>query len=160
MSKDLVGDLKDDWWQNAKEAQKWKPKFECMKEIFQILTGNEETNVEVTCEISDHKKAGDLLKILTDWLVNENHVFTRIAILRLFPKLIKALPKKTLEKYRPQLVESIMTKQWTEKKKPLLDLVTPTLIELWLKVCKIYCIITYYPCTLITIYTYYRLDLS
>ena len=105
-----------------------------MYEIFQILTGNEETNVDITCAISDHKKAGDLLKILADWLVYENHVFTRMAILRIMPNLIKSLPKKTVAKYQTQLIESIMTKQWTDKKQALLQLVTPTLISLWLKV--------------------------
>eukprot|EP01084_Bolivina_argentea_P004583 8723_1 len=133
MSKDLIGALNDEWWSNANSADKWKPKYECMKEIFNVLTGNEETNVEVKCDISDHKKANDLMKILTNWLVNENHIFTRIAILRVMPKLIQAFPKKTIGKYQNQLLETILTKQWTEKKKVLLDLVTPCLIPLWLK---------------------------
>ena len=135
MSKDLVGKLKDDWWTSANSADKWKPKFECMKEIFNELTGAEETNVEIKCDISDHKKGNDLMKILTNWLCNENHVFTRIAIMRLLPKCIAAFPKKMIGKHQNLLFETMLTKQWTEKKKPLLNLVTPTLLQLWLKVC-------------------------
>ena len=60
MPKDLIGELKDEWFKAAKEADdanKWKPRFECMKEVFNVLTGAEETNVEVKTDIADHKKA-------------------------------------------------------------------------------------------------------
>eukprot|EP01084_Bolivina_argentea_P004582 8721_1 len=133
MSKDLCGALNDKWWVTANSAENWKSKYDCMQTVFKILTGNEKTNVEVKCNVSDHKKANDLMKILTNWLMHENHIFTRIAILRIMPKLIQSFPKKTLTKHQNQLIETILTKQWTEKKKPLLDLVTPCLIQLWLK---------------------------
>merc|ERR1712176_1132246 len=42
-------------------------------------------------------------------------------------------PLKVLKKYRSVLFESLMVKQWTEKKKNCLDLVTPIVIQLWLK---------------------------
>ena len=160
MSKDLVGVLNDrwDWWTNATEATKWKQKFECMKEIFQILKGCEEVNVELDCRILDHKRAGDLLNILITWLESEQHVFTRIAILRLMPVLIEGFSKKTLIEYQGRLIATIMTQQWTEKKRALLDLATPTLIQLWLKVCFLFnkhSKINILHCT-----TYYRLDLN
>merc|ERR1712183_237005 len=49
------------------------------------------------------------------------------------PKLIDSLPKKTLDKHVANMVQSILEKQWMEKKAQLLQLVTPTLISLWLK---------------------------
>jgi len=133
MSKDLIGSLGDDWWSSARGATKWKPKYQCMRQIFEILTGSEGTAVEIKCSISDHKDAGEFLKILVDWMVNENHVFVRIAIFRLMPKLIESLPTKKVAKCVPAMLETILTKQWMEKKKKLLDLVTPTLLRLWLK---------------------------
>jgi len=131
--KDLCGQLNQEWWDNAREAERWKPKYECMKEIFNVLTGCEDTNVEIEYGIKNHQKGRALMKILTRWLINENHVWTRIAILRVMPKLIQAFPKKTIMKYQNELSETIMTKQWTEKKKALWVLATPTLMALWLK---------------------------
>eukprot|EP00486_Rosalina_sp_Unknown_P000386 CAMPEP_0201564432 /NCGR_PEP_ID=MMETSP0190_2-20130828/2720_1 /ASSEMBLY_ACC=CAM_ASM_000263 /TAXON_ID=37353 /ORGANISM="Rosalina sp." /LENGTH=760 /DNA_ID=CAMNT_0047980613 /DNA_START=97 /DNA_END=2376 /DNA_ORIENTATION=+ len=133
MSKDLVGALKQKWWNNAKDASKWKPKYECINEIFNILTGNEEVNVEIQCGISDHEKADDLMRILTEWLVNENHIFVRIGILRIMPKLIEGFSKKIIMKYQTELIETIMTKQWRERKRSILVLTTPILIALLLK---------------------------
>ena len=132
--KRLIGNLSDEWWSNANGAEKWKPKYKCMKEVFEILTGREETNVEIKDDIAGHKKSADFMKILVKWMAEENHVFTRIAIFRLMPKVIKTVPEKTLKKYLPTMLETILTKQWMEKKAALLRLVTPTLIPLWLKV--------------------------
>ena len=135
MGLDLIGALRDEWWSQANGAEKWKPRYECMREIFEILTGKGETNVEIKDDIADHKKSADFMKILVKWMAEENHVFTRIAIFRLMPKLIETVPEKTLKKYLPTMLETILTKQWMEKKAALLQLVTPTLIPLWLKVC-------------------------
>merc|ERR1712228_736469 len=65
--------------------------------------------------------------------MGKNHVFTRIGLFRLMPKLIDAMPKKTLQKYQQSLLETLLTKQWAEKRKACLDLVTPTLIKFWIK---------------------------
>ena len=90
MAKDLCGNLKDDWWANAKSASKWKQKFECVQEVFEILTGAQKLDVEITADIAKfpEKKANDFFKLVTDWIVNENHIFTRIGLFRLLPKLI------------------------------------------------------------------------
>ena len=128
--KDLIGALSDEWWSKANGAVKWKPKYECMMEVSEIVTRNNDM------DIADHEKSGDFLEILVKWMAEENHVFTRIAIFRLMPKLIEAFPVEILNKYVPSMLETILTKQWMEKKAALLNLVTPTLIPLWLKVCK------------------------
>ena len=132
--KDLIGTLSNEWWAKAQAAEKWKPKYECMKEVFEILTGNDEINVEIKDDIADHKKSDDFLKILVKWMAEENHVFTRIAIFRLMPKLIEAVPTETLNKYVPVMLKTILTKQWREQKAGLLQLINPTLIRLWIKV--------------------------
>ena len=134
MGLDLIGQLRDEWWSQANGAEKWKPRYECMREIFEILTGEDQINVEITEDIANHKRSGELLKILVKWMAEENHVFTRIAIFRLMPKLIKTVSEETLKKFVPTMLETILTKQWMEKNARLLRLVTPTLIPLWLKV--------------------------
>lgn len=134
VGKDLIGELSDEWWSNAHEAENWKPKYECMKEVFEILTGEDHINVEIKENIADHKKSGDFLRILVKWMAEEKHVFTRVAIFRLMPKLLKTVAEKTLRKFVPTLLETILTKHWMEKKSALWQLVTPTLIILWLKV--------------------------
>ena len=135
---DLVNELNDHWWKNAKSAMRWKPRYECMKELFYILTGYEETNVDIKynmfVSITNHRNSEHLFKILTAWLENERHVFTRIAILRIMPKLIEAFSKEIIVKYQSTLIHTLMTHQWAEKKKSVSDLVVPTLISLWLKV--------------------------
>ena len=132
--KDLIGKLSDEWWSNANSAEKWKSKYECMREVCEILTGKDETNVEIKDDIADHMKSGDFIDILVKWMSVENHVPTRIAIFRLMPKLIEAFPAEILNKDVPKILDTILTKQWMEKKAALLQLVTPTLISLWLKV--------------------------
>ena len=132
--KDLIGALSNEWWAKAQAAEKWKPKYECMKEVFEIVTGNDEINVEIKDDIADHKKSDDFLKILVKWMAEENHVFTRIAIFRLMPKVIEAVPAEILNKYVPAMLETILTKQWREQKAGLLQLINPTLIRLWIKV--------------------------
>eukprot|EP00484_Ammonia_sp_Unknown_P027598 CAMPEP_0197036334 /NCGR_PEP_ID=MMETSP1384-20130603/13870_1 /TAXON_ID=29189 /ORGANISM="Ammonia sp." /LENGTH=1659 /DNA_ID=CAMNT_0042466507 /DNA_START=112 /DNA_END=5091 /DNA_ORIENTATION=+ len=133
MAINIIDKLNDDWWKAANEAAKWKQKFEAMTTLFTELTGNAETNVDLTCEIAANKKLPDLLKLFTKWLVEEKHVFTRIALLRFLPVLIKAMDKKAVQKHEAQLIETIMTAQWTEKKTALLDLVNPCLVGLWKK---------------------------
>ena len=135
---DLCGELNQEWWEDAAYAQKWKAKWECMKQIFCILTGKEDPEIiisDLNCSIQDHEKSQKLMKILTDWLMNVNHVFTRMAILKVMPKLIEGFKQKTIVKFQDELIETIMTKQWREKKQGLLVLTTPTLIALWVKVC-------------------------
>ena len=98
------------------------------------MTGRDETNVEIKDYIAEHKNIGDFLRIMVMWMAEENHLFTRIAIFRLMPRLIETVPEETLMKHVPTMLETILTKQWMEKKAALLQLVTPTLIPLWLKV--------------------------
>ena len=140
MEKDLITDLKDAWFKEAAEAdaldkgKRWKPRFECMKSIYQVLNGSEETNVEVKVDITDNKKAKDFMKIMVNWLSDENHVFTRIAIVRLMPKLIDAFDKKLLKGFESKLLETILEVQWMDKKAMFLVHVTPVLLKLWAKV--------------------------
>eukprot|EP01083_Nonionella_stella_P148428 469767_1 len=134
MATDLIEQLPDGWWLTARHAKRWKPRYECIKEIFEILTNSEEI-VALECEILDHKKANDFMQILTDWLVKEDHIFTRIGILHLMPLCIKAFSVRVIAQHQTQLFETLMTKQWAEKKQRCLRLVTPTCIALWLKSC-------------------------
>ena len=139
LPKDLISELSDEWFDDAFEADKlnkWTPRFECMKRIYEVLNGNDKTNVEIKTDITNHKSANDLMKVLTNWLCIENHIFTRSAILRLMPKLIDAFDKKTIKNFESSLVETILTKQWMEQKTMLRVLVTPVLVKLWIKACR------------------------
>ena len=139
---DLCSSLSDEWWEIAKSTQTskttWKIKFECLKEIFALLSenGSDDINVELKCDILrfPDKEADEIFGIMVHWLANENHVFTKIGVLRLLPKLIDAMPLETLTKYQQPLLETLMTKQWAEKKTICLELVTPALIKFWLRV--------------------------
>eukprot|EP01084_Bolivina_argentea_P242021 406125_1 len=133
-TKDLIGQIKDDWWVAARGAERWKGRFGALTELFGILTDKDEIPREfLDIEIKDHKKANDFMKLLIDYLVKEKHVFTRIGIFTLLDLCIKAFPKKVVAKYDTQFFESVMTLQWAEKKKPLMSLITPVAIRHWVK---------------------------
>ena len=64
--KNLIDALNDEWWKKANEAEKWKPKFECMQEVMSILTGKEDGKGKFPDTIKDSKKSKDFLKIMTN----------------------------------------------------------------------------------------------
>eukprot|EP01084_Bolivina_argentea_P187855 323504_1 len=116
MSIDLVSNLTDDWWTSANNAAKFKPKYECIQEVLKILCGDNKGKKPLPHKIKDNKKSNHFLKIIVNWLVTENHIFTRLYILKILPLLIRSFSIKIIEKYQLQIIQTICTKQWTDKK--------------------------------------------
>eukprot|EP01084_Bolivina_argentea_P009689 18073_1 len=134
MTTKLWDELNKEWWINAKAANKWTLKFECVQQIFITLSGSKETNVDIKCNIIYNDQAHDLMKLFINWLSNDRrHQKTQIAILRILPKLIHSFPTNQLIKHQRKLFETLMNKQWRERKQELLCLVNPILIRLWTK---------------------------
>eukprot|EP01084_Bolivina_argentea_P192382 330284_1 len=40
-SSDPIKSLDSEWWKNAKEADKWKPKWECMQTLMGFASGDQ-----------------------------------------------------------------------------------------------------------------------
>ena len=78
---DLCGKLNQEWWDNASVAANGN-KMEMQKKY--LIYENEDPNIsDLNCSIKPHNKAHKLMQILTDWLINENHVFHELQSLRL-----------------------------------------------------------------------------
>eukprot|EP00485_Elphidium_margaritaceum_P018377 CAMPEP_0202730940 /NCGR_PEP_ID=MMETSP1385-20130828/186890_1 /ASSEMBLY_ACC=CAM_ASM_000861 /TAXON_ID=933848 /ORGANISM="Elphidium margaritaceum" /LENGTH=513 /DNA_ID=CAMNT_0049397221 /DNA_START=1538 /DNA_END=3079 /DNA_ORIENTATION=- len=123
MSEDPFGALSDDWFTSAGEADKWKGRFACCNEAWDIV---EKLSDDV--QIKGSKKCEKAINFFIQWLEVEAHVFTRMKLLQILSKVLAGMPTSVYEKKAPKLAEALM-KQWVEKK--VFDLVSPNLITLW-----------------------------
>jgi len=125
MAQDVFGKLSDDWFTNAGEAEKWKGRFACCNEFWDIL----EPIAEGT-KLKGGKKAEKAMNYFIQWLEVEQHVFTRVKLLQILSKAVVGLNASLFEKKNAKLAESLM-KQWVEKK--VFRFVSPVLVALWMK---------------------------
>eukprot|EP01083_Nonionella_stella_P010027 28660_1 len=125
MSQDPFGRLSDDWYTNAGEADKWKGRFGCCNEFWDILEP-----IEEGCKIKGGRKTEKAMLFFIQWLDVEQHVFTRVKLLQIFTKVLPGLNPSIYEKKNGKLAEALM-KQWVEKK--VFRFVTPVLVVLWQK---------------------------
>eukprot|EP01084_Bolivina_argentea_P175275 303575_1 len=125
MAEDPFSKLSDEWFTNAAEAVKWKGRFACCNEIWDIL----EPIAEGT-KIKGGKKTEKAIMYFIQWLDVEQHVFTRVKLLQIFTKVLPGLKPTIYEKKNSKLAEALM-KQWVEKK--VFRFVTPVLVVLWSK---------------------------
>eukprot|EP01084_Bolivina_argentea_P175276 303576_1 len=125
MSEDPFSKLSDEWFTNAGEADKWKGRFACCNEVWDIL----EPIAEGT-KIKGGKKTEKVMNYFIQWLDVEQHVFTRVKLLQILTKSLPGLNPSIYEKKNTKLAEALM-KQWVEKK--VYRFVTPVLVVLWSK---------------------------
>eukprot|EP01084_Bolivina_argentea_P272206 463403_1 len=129
---DPIGSLDSEWYKNAKEADKWKPKWECMQTLMGYCCGDSFGNKELPLKFDDNNKAADVITIFAKWLNDENHIFTRQHILKLLVPFSHSYLHKQHWKKANKLAEGIILKQWAEKKHGFLQLVTPALIAVYI----------------------------
>eukprot|EP00483_Globobulimina_turgida_P013306 UN13330 len=130
-SSDPIGSLDSEWYKNAKEADKWKEKWECMQALMGFCCGDSFGNQELPQKFDDHNRAGEVIAIFAKWLNDENHIFTRQHILKLLVPFSNSFAKQHWKKTN-KLAEGIIIKQWAEKKHGFLQLVTPALIAVYI----------------------------
>eukprot|EP00484_Ammonia_sp_Unknown_P001468 CAMPEP_0197020866 /NCGR_PEP_ID=MMETSP1384-20130603/1723_1 /TAXON_ID=29189 /ORGANISM="Ammonia sp." /LENGTH=692 /DNA_ID=CAMNT_0042448577 /DNA_START=3128 /DNA_END=5206 /DNA_ORIENTATION=+ len=128
---DPVGALNSDWFKNAKEADKWKAKWECMQSLMGFCCGDSFGNAALPEKFDENGKAGDVIALFAKWLNDENHIFTRQHILKLLIPFSNSYSKAHWKKGN-KLAEALIVKQWQEKKHGFLPLVTPALIAVYI----------------------------
>ena len=120
-----------EWFDTAKGADKWKDKFECMKEIMEIACGDAFGNGKLPDKFDDDKKAPDVLNMMAKWIRDERHIFTRQHILKLLVPMSKSYPKKAWSKNANKFADGIIMNQWSEKKPGFNQYVTPALLGVY-----------------------------
>ena len=129
---DPIGALDSEWFKNAREAEKWKPKWECMQSLMEFCSGDGFGNAELPKQFDDNSKAGDVIAIFAKWLNDGTiHIFTRQHILKLLVPFGNSFGKSHWRK-SSKLAEGLILKQWLEKKHGFLPLVTPALISVYI----------------------------
>lgn len=131
-SSDPIGSLDSEWFKNAREADKWKPKWECMQTLMEYCSGDGFGNAELPKSFDDNSKAGDVIAIFAKWLTDGTvHIFTRQHILKLLVPFGSSFGKSHWRKSN-KLAEGLILEQWKEKKHGFLPLVTPALISVYI----------------------------
>eukprot|EP00485_Elphidium_margaritaceum_P009252 CAMPEP_0202691904 /NCGR_PEP_ID=MMETSP1385-20130828/6464_1 /ASSEMBLY_ACC=CAM_ASM_000861 /TAXON_ID=933848 /ORGANISM="Elphidium margaritaceum" /LENGTH=698 /DNA_ID=CAMNT_0049347365 /DNA_START=45 /DNA_END=2141 /DNA_ORIENTATION=- len=128
---DPIGALDAEWWKNAKEADKWKPRWDCMQQLMAFASGDAFGNADIPEKFDDNSKANEVIAFFAAWLMDEMHVFTRQHILKLLIPFGNSFGKTQWKKSN-KLAEALIIKQWTEKKHGFLPLVTPALIAVYI----------------------------
>lgn len=128
---DPISSCSAEWFKNAKGADKWKPKWECMQNLMEYATGDSFGNQAMPKSFAANSKAGDVLAYMAKWISDDNgHLFTRKHILRLLVPMGKSYDKGCWKKHS-SFARGIMQKQWMEKAPKFLDVVTPALIAVY-----------------------------
>eukprot|EP01084_Bolivina_argentea_P049275 90639_1 len=128
---DPVGSCSAEWFKKAKNADQWKPKWECMQELMEFATGDSFGATAMPKKFKPNKQAKDVLDIFSKWLNDDNgHVFTRKHIFKLLIPFGKSYEKSCWKKSN-SIARGIMQKQWMEKQPNFLPIVTPGLIAVY-----------------------------
>mmetsp|Transcript_55699 Transcript_55699/g.92684 ORF Transcript_55699/g.92684 Transcript_55699/m.92684 type:complete len:453 (+) Transcript_55699:72-1430(+) len=130
---DPVGSCSAEWFKEAKGADKWKPKWECMQHLMEYATGDSFGNQAMPDRFAaNDKAAGEVMAYFAKWLNDETgHLFTRKHILRLLLPFGRSYGKGAWKKHS-SLARGIMQKQWMEKAPNFLPYVTPALIAVYI----------------------------
>eukprot|EP01083_Nonionella_stella_P071269 191324_1 len=128
---DPIGSLDSEWWKTAKEADKWKPKWECMQALMGFCCGDSFGNGDMPQKVDDNSKAGDVIALFAKWLHEEKHIFLRQHILKLLIPFSRSFGKTHWKKAN-KLAEALILEQFSEKKHGFLPLVTPALIAVYI----------------------------
>lgn len=113
-----------------------------MQDLMELASGDRFNNGTLKDKYEDSKKADEVLNIMSKWLANEKHIFTRQHILRLLVPFSKSYPKKSWSKSAVKFGQAIMETQWREMKPGFNVIVTPALISVY-KVVSYHIIILY-----------------
>ena len=102
-----------------------------MQDIMELASGDKFNAGKLKDKYEDSKRAEQVLTIMSKWLLNEKHIFTRQHILRLLVPFSKSYPKKAWSKSADRFARAIMETQWMEKKPGFNPIVTPALIAVY-----------------------------
>eukprot|EP01084_Bolivina_argentea_P049574 91167_1 len=95
---DPIGSCNSRWFTEAKSADRWKPKWECMQELMGFATGDSFGNAKMPKKFKPNKKAKYFLDIFAKWLNDDNgHIFTRKHIFKLLIPFGKSYHKSCWE---------------------------------------------------------------
>eukprot|EP01084_Bolivina_argentea_P049276 90641_1 len=128
---DPVGSCSLEWFKKAKNADQWKPKWECMQQLMEFATGDPFGNAPMPKRFQPNKKAQYVLNIFSNWLNDDNGlIITRKHIFKLLIPFGKSYDKSCW-KNANSTARGIMQKQWMEKQPNFLPIVTPGLIAVY-----------------------------
>ena len=155
-NRDLLNSFNDEWYEELAKANIWTQRFEkCMDMMVKLGLEHEQwdevpvkrVNPKIAQQrekmlILDEKRgdthlASKLIQFIVDCLYKEQHHQTRICCVRLLNICSKSFEKQHFTNLNvlQSLFSSLIGKCMVDKRSNLHDLVVPTLMGLWIRVC-------------------------